>query len=306
MNGGEIVNAEAISAAVRTLIDEVKSRRKYINVGLFGTAVIVKQITIPKIEKKLIAEQIKWEAEQYIPFDINSITLAYHVIESRSFGDTMDLLLVAAQNEIVYQYTNVVVQTKLNLACLDVSGFALANCFESNYGQTPGQSYVLINIGSSVTNFVGIQNGDVTFSRDIPVGGTNYTNEIHKEMGVSTTEAEALKISAVSRGEVPDEVHSILSATNDVVAEEIRNSFEFFVSSNQGLTVSNLFYSGGASVMPGLMERIGSSTGVTLEPINPFIRTRAKGKWANPTSLQQISRFCPVAIGLALRKVGDS
>ncbi len=164
------------------------------------------------MDRKLIKDQIRFEAEQYIPFDINNISLAYHVLSGSSSPDTMDILLIAAQNELVNQYTQVVSFSSLNCSVLDVSGFALANAFEVNYGKLPGEVVGVLNFGASITNFVVVQNGEVIFCRDIPVGGANYTNEIHKAMGVTVAEAEALKLSAISRREVPDEVHSVISA----------------------------------------------------------------------------------------------
>lgn len=305
LNGGEISNTNAISQAVRKLVTELKSKRKVVSTGMWGTAVIVKKITIPKIDKKMIAEQIKWEAEQYIPFDINDISLAYHVIASATTSETMDLLLVAAQNELVNQYNSVITGAGLEVGVLDVSGFALANLFETNYGKIPSQTVGLLNFGAGVTNFVVVNNGDVIFSRDIPVGGFNYTNEIHKEMGVTLPEAESLKLSAVAKGPVPDEVHSIISSTNEIITEEIRNSLEFFSGSNSGSQINMCYVSGGSSVIPGLTDHIGRVIGVSTEFLNPFAKIKA-GKGLNPTYLQQIAPFAPIALGLGLRKASDS
>lgn len=305
LNGGEISNPGAISSAIQQLMFEVKSKRKHVSTGMWGTAVIVKKITIPRIEKKMIRDQIRWEAEQYIPFDINNISLAYHIIADGGGGDTMDLLLIAAQSELVSQYTTAISGAGLQTGVLDVSGFALANVFEMNYGKLFGETIGLLDIGAGVTNFVVVSSGDVIFSRDVPVGGFNYTNEIHKEMSITLQEAESMKLSAVGRGAVPDEVHSILSATNDVITEEIRNSFEFFSGSNNGMVLNRCYVTGGSSGIPGLMEQISKSTGVACEYMNPFMKIRG-GKQMNEGYLQQVAPFASVAMGLGLRKVGDS
>lgn len=304
LNGGEIHNSSAIAAAIQHLAFEIKTKRKFAATGMWGTAVIVKKITIPRIEKKMISDQIKWEAEQYIPFDINDISLAYHVIKSDA-ADTMDILLIAAQNELVGQYTLAITGSGLQMGVIDVSGFALANIFEVNYGKNIGESIGLLNIGAGVTNFVVLVNGEVIFSRDVPVGGFGYTNEIHKEMGVTLQEAESLKLSAVAKGPVPDEVHSILSATNDSITDEIRNSFEFFAGSNNGMLLSRCYLTGGSSRIPGLSEQLAKATGVDLEIMNPFRHVKA-GKQFSESYLQQIAPFASVAMGLGLRKMGDS
>jgi len=303
--GGDISNPSAISVAVQSLMSEIKMKKRSVSIGIWGTAVIVKKITIPKIEKKLIAEQIKWEAEQYIPFDVNDIVLDYHIINPQTSGETFDILLVAAQNDLVAQYNSVVSGSGMQMSVLDVSGFALANAFELNFGKTVGETIAVLNIGAGVTNFVILSDGEVIFSRDIPVGGQNFTNEIHKEMGMTLAEAEAMKISASHGSAVPEQVQSIISNTNEVVAEEVRNSFDFFAASNTGVNPQRIFYAGGSSVVPGLMESIQRTLRLSCEMFNPFGRVRAKNKSLNAAYLQQVAPFAAVAVGLAMRKAGD-
>ncbi len=304
ISGGEIVNGSALSLAINSLVTEVKSKRKKVSLGMWGTSVIIKKITIPKIEKKLIADQLKWEAEQYIPFDVNDISLAYHLIENNLAPETLDILLVAAQNEMVKHYSSVVENAKLEVAILDVSGFALANIFELNYGRMPGQCLALLNIGASNTNFVVINNGDVIFSRDIPSGGSNYTNEIQKEMGLSFAEAESLKLSAATKNEAPEQIQNIIAASNEAMTEEIRNGIDFFGASTSGLTISRCYFSGGGALMPGLIPKISEMANIPLEPLNPFAKVKI-GKNLTPGYLKQVSTFAPISVGLGLRKVGD-
>jgi len=303
---GEITDVSNVGIAVQGLMSEIQTKRKNVATGMWGTAVIVKKITIPKMDRKLIQDQIRFEAEQYIPFDINNISLAHHVLGSSASSDTIDLLLIAAQNELVFQYTNVVESAGKKCSVLDVSGFALANCFEANYGRFSRDVVGILNFGASITNFVVIHNGDVVFCRDIPVGGQIYTNEIHKSLGVSSQEAEALKLSAVSRREVPSEVHSIISSTNEMVTDEVRNSLDFLSATTNGLTLSRCFYTGGSSTTTGLIESVSRVTGIPFEPFNPFAKIKGHPKKFSSDYLNQIRHFAAIATGLGIRQDGDS
>lgn len=304
--GGEIVDIGSVGIAIQSLLNEIKSKRKNVATAMWGTAVIVKKITIPRMDVKLIQDQIRFEAEQYIPFDINNISLAHHILSHSSSPDSMDILLIAAQNELVSQYTQVVELAGVRCGVLDVSGFALANAFELNYGKVNGQAVGILNFGASITNFVVIQHGEVIFCRDIPVGGANYTNEIHKAMGVTIQEAESLKLSAMSRRDVPDEVHSILSSTNEAVTEEIRSSLDFLSATTNGLVLHQCYYTGGSSSTSGLIETIGRVTGMQMQRFNPFHKVKANSKKFSPEYLEQISSFASVVTGLAIRNLGDS
>lgn len=305
MYSGEISSPNAIAQAIKSLAAEIKSKRKNVSTGMWGTAVIVKKITIPKVEQKLVAQQVRWEAEQYIPFDINEISLSYHIVQNATTAEAMDIILVGAQNALVYQYQACVVSAGLNLSVLDVSGFALANTFELNYGKVPGQTIALLNIGASVTNLVMITDGEVVFSRDIPIGGLNYTNEIHKELGVSVTEAESLKMAAAHKQEVPEQVHSVISSVTGSIAEEVRNSFDFFAASGSGVTINKCYFTGGVSSTPQLINRLAEAVSVEFQPLNPFARVKP-GKALKPQYLQQVAPFAAIVVGLGLRKLGDS
>lgn len=307
VSGGEITDVGSLSTAIRGLADDLRSSRKSVATGMWGMAVIVKKITMAKPEsKKVLKDTIRYEAEQYIPFDINNVSLAYHVLESVSTPGAIDVLLIAAQNELVGQYQQAIEIAGLSCAVIDVAGFALANLFELNYGKFPGENIGLLNFGAAVTNFVVISNGDVVFCRDIPVGGMNYTNEISKSMGISVQEAEMLKLSAVARQEVPDEVVSLISATNETVAEEVRNSLDFLNATTNGLTLNRCLVTGGASSTTGLMDAVARVSSLTLEPFNPFIRIKVNSKKVAPEFLSQISSFSAIAMGLGLRQGGDS
>lgn len=304
VNQGDITDTGLLASAIQGLIAETRVRKKNVATGLFGTTVIIKKITMPRVDKKVIADQVRFEAEQYIPFEINRISLTHKVLNSNPSPEQMDVLLIAAQNEPLFKYVETVNGAGLNCSVVDVNAFALANCFELNYGANKGDTIGLLNFGSEVTNFVVYHNGEVIFSRDIGVGGGSLTAEIHKSMGVTIHEAESHKISAVMGQEVPDEVHSIISTETERLVEEIRNSFEFFSASNSDVRISRCFYSGGASQMSSLVKRSSQVLGIPFEFLNPFNSVRSKKYDAG--YLGQIAYFVPVAMGLATRQAGDA
>jgi type IV pilus assembly protein PilM len=267
--------------------------------------VIVKKIAIPRIDKKAVSEQIRFEAEQYIPFDINEISLAYHILDPHAVSDTMEILLVAAQSPIVDNYMQAVSNSGLDASILDVGGFALSNLYEANYGLNPAENILLLNIGAALTTLVVRSGGEVIFARDIPVGGMNYTSEIQKELGISAGEADSLKLSAVARREVPEEVNNIIGAINEGVADEVRNGFDFFAAGSTGVTVTKAYFTGGSSQVTGLMDAISTAIGMPTERLNPFQRVSYNSKNLTPDFVHQIAPIAAVALGLGLRKLGD-
>lgn len=303
--GGEIVAPEVLSDAIRSLVTQTKTGRKKAATAIWGTAVITKKISIPRIDEKLVGEQLKWEAEQYIPFDINESNLEYQVIHDSTSPEQMNVLLVAAKRDYVMRYAEVIEAAGLECSIIDVAGFALANCFEANYGRLEGQAVILLNIGAGTTDFVVMEHGEVTFSRDIPVGGLTYTTDISKAMGVSLEEAENLKISAGTGQPVPQEVTDVIGHTNEAVAEEIRRSYDFFLASSSDVKITRAYVTGGGLGIPGLFEVVQNTLGVTLESLNPFATVQYDSRVFNADYISQISPYACVGLGLALREAGD-
>ncbi|MCB0362104.1 MAG: type IV pilus assembly protein PilM, partial [Bdellovibrionales bacterium] len=221
--------SQGISDAIRHMLGEVKTKRRHVSTGLWGTAVIVKKITIPRMDESLVSEQIRWEAEQYIPFDVNEVNLEYKVLERvNQSAETMDIILIAARQENVFRFAEIVETSGLVCSVLDVGGFALANCFERNYGVLDGQVVSLLNIGASVITFVVFENGEIVFCRDVPVGGSTYNTEIQKAMGVSLEESEALKLGFSSGQPGPEELGRIIQSTHEILCDEVQSSLDFF------------------------------------------------------------------------------
>jgi type IV pilus assembly protein PilM len=300
IGGGEIQDSSRVVSVIAKMTKDLKSKRKTAAIGLWGTSVFIKKISIPRVDPKLIKEQLKFEAEQHIPFDINNVSLSHHILPFISSPETIDILLIAAQNEVLRQYVNAAQAGGIDATVVDVSGFALANLFEFNYGKEPGTSYIILNIGSQVTNFVAIENGEVSFCRDVPVGGNTYNAELSKSFGLTYQEAESLKLSASKGQEVPEGVSQTIAQVNDQIIDEIRSTFDFLKVTNQGLKINKVFFTGGGSLTPGLIDGMSKALESPFEALNPY-RKISSGKKLNTSYMQQIAPFVSVVLGLGLR-----
>ncbi|MGE3974270.1 MAG: type IV pilus assembly protein PilM [Bdellovibrionales bacterium] len=304
--GGEILDTVSLTQSVRAVLDEIQSKRKNVVTGIWGTAVIIKKISLPKMEAKLIEEQIRWEAEQYIPFDINEINLDYHIFNRPNPNpEIMDILLVAAKKDFIFKFAEVVESAERHCTILDVSAFALANTFFHNYGKNIDYTACILNIGAGFTNFVVVESGEVLFCRDVPVGGMNYTLEISRYMSITFEEAENLKLSAASGQETPQEVQNVLQATHESVCEEIRRTLDFYSATGTDTPIKKIFLCGGAGATPGLMEALSQSLQLPVEFMNPFVNMKYDTKKFSPEFISQIAAIIPTSMGLAMRKPGD-
>jgi type IV pilus assembly protein PilM len=302
---GDFADVSAISEVVSGLFQTLQSNRKQIACSIFGNSVIVKKVSIPKMEEKMIVEQIKWEAEQYIPFDINEVNLDFRVLKSSAANaETMDLLLVAAKQESIFKYSDILKNLGKNLAIVDVAGFSLAQCFERNYGSTTNQVFALIDVGGLITNITIVDRGEIAFSRDILMGGATYTTEIEKGLGLSYNEAESMKLSAARGQAVPDELLTILNSSHQTLCEEISASLEFYLNASPG-NINACYVTGGGSRTPGLLQQLETVVKAPCQKLEPFRKIRCAQK-ISADVIMDIADISSVALGLGLRSVGDS
>ena len=148
---------------------------------------IVKKISLPMMTEAELAESIYWEAEQYIPFDIQDVNLDYQILDTRRRRHgkgTMDVLLVAAKKEKIADYTGVIAQAGRTAVVVDVDAFALQNAYEVNYGIDADAVVVLLNAGASATNINILQGDQSVFTRDISIGGNAYTEALQRELNL--------------------------------------------------------------------------------------------------------------------------
>src|SRR6186997_1788246 len=193
---GAIIDGTAVADAIRRLFENKAFKTKEVAASLSGNAVIVKKISLPVMTDTELAESIYWEAEQYIPFDIQDVNLDYQILDkgdAASGKGTMDVLLVAAKKEKIADYTGVIAQAGRSAVVVDVDAFALQNAYEVNYGIDADAVVVLLNAGASATN-INILNGDQSvFTRDISIGGNAYTEALQRELNLPFETADALK-----------------------------------------------------------------------------------------------------------------
>ena len=304
---GAIIDAAAVADAIRRLFDGRQIKTKDVAASLSGNAVIVKKITLPIMTEAELAESIYWEAEQYIPFDIQDVNLDYQILDAGDAAGkgTMDVLLVAAKKEKIADYTGVISQAGRSTAIVDVDAFALQNAYEVNYGIEPSTVVVLLNAGASATN-INILNGDQSvFTRDISIGGNAYTEALQKELSLPFELADQLKRGLPVEGVTFDDARPVLRAVSENVMLEIQKTFDFFKATASSDRIDRIMVSGGGSRAEGFTEMLGTRFEAPVEPFDPFKRVTFDVKKFNVESAAAIAPTVAVAVGLALRRAGD-
>jgi type IV pilus assembly protein PilM len=304
---GAIIDAAAVSDAIRRIFEKNKAfKSKEVCASLSGNAVIVKKITLQVMTQAELEESIYWEAEQYIPFDIQDVNLDYQVLDPGTGPDSrgsMEVLLVAAKKEKIGDYTSVIAQAGRTPVIVDVDAFALQNAYEVNYGLIPDQVVVLLNAGASAININILQGDQSVFTRDISMGGNAYTEAVQKELDLPFETAEQLKKGIPVDGATFEDAQPVLHAVTENVLLEIQKTFDFFKATAASDQIDRIMLSGGASRVDGFREMVQERFNAPVEEFDPFKAVEWDKKLGDEAS--ERAATAAVAVGLAVRRVSD-
>ncbi len=302
---GAIIDAGAVADAIKRLFGNKAFKTREVAASLSGNAVIVKKISLPVMTQQELAESIYWEAEQYIPFDIQDVNLDYQVLEPGTAADargSMDVLLVAAKKEKIADYMSVITQAGRQAVVVDVDAFALQNAYEANYGSENG-IVVLLNCGASATNVNIIANGQSLFTRDLSLGGNAYTEAVQRELNLPFDAAEQAKQGVPIEGHTYDDVKPVLHAVTENLLLEIQKTFDFFRATALSDRIDRVVLSGGGSAVDGLPEALADRFAIPVEHFDPFRQVAFDKPPAG--GVGDLAATAAVAVGLALRRAGD-
>ena len=305
---GAIIDGTAVADAIRRVFENKAFKSKGVAASLSGNAVIVKKMTLPVMTEAELGESIYWEAEQYIPFDIQDVNLDYQILDPGTTAEakgTMEVLLVAAKKEKIADYTGVIAQAGRVPVVVDVDAFALQNAYEVNYAPAVGSVVVLLNAGASAIN-INIMSGDQSlFTRDISIGGNAYTEAVQKELNLPFESAEQAKKGLPVEGITFEDVRPVLHAMTENVLLEIQKTFDFFKATAASDRIDRILLSGGASSVDGFAAALEERFGAPVENFDPFKKIGFDATKLGMADSAHLLSTAAVAVGLALRKAGD-
>ncbi|MBZ5503202.1 MAG: pilus assembly protein PilM [Acidobacteriia bacterium] len=296
---GAIMDAPAVAEKIVAIFDREKIKSKDVATSVSGHSVIVKRVTMPLMTEEELYDRIQEEASQHIPFDIADVNLSYQIMETTE--SQLDVLLVAVKKDKILNHTNVLAQAGKVPVVVDIDAFALQNCYEVNYEPDPSQVVALLNIGATVMN-IAIVRGDVPlFTRDVSVGGNQYTDALQKELDLSFEDAENLKTGGTHAGVSEEQRTSILRSVSDILILEIQKTFDFFRATASGENIRQIMVSGGTARVPGLLDLLKDEFAMTVEELYPFRKVAINPARHDEAQLRELAPRLVIATGLALR-----
>ena len=244
------LSVDAVGEALKSLAQEIQVSTKDAIISLSGPSVIVRFISLPRMDEAALKGAIRYEAEKFIPYNISDCIIDFQTLRKDDKENKLNILLVAAKKEYVEARIGLVEGANFSVKLIDVDSFTLANAFlKSVPPSDSNKSYAVLNIGGAHTNVSILKGDSIYFSRDIIMGGNDFTSAIARKLGIGQKEAEELKL-APSKEKEAEVLDCVKTVFNDLL-DEIKLSFGYY-ENQAGKGIDEVYVSGGTANIIGL------------------------------------------------------
>jgi type IV pilus assembly protein PilM len=302
---GSIIDSLRLTDSIKEMIKKAGIKSKEAVISISGhSSVIIKRISLPEMSEEELSESIKFEAEQYVPFDIDDVNLDFQIIGPKEEAGQMDVILVAVKKEIINEYTSVVKEAGLTPIIVDIDSFALENMYGINYEIEAEKNVALLNIGASTINVSILKGGISVFTRDSSLGSNIHAEALQREFNIPYETAERLKRGESVENVAEEDAHAVIESASEEILGEIVRSFDYYRSATLQEDISKVILSGGCALLKNFASMIAEKAGVETRVVEPFRNIRIPKRF-DTVYIEEMAPIMAVAVGLALRKQGD-
>ncbi|MCE2900295.1 MAG: type IV pilus assembly protein PilM [Gemmatimonas sp.] len=295
---GEVMDHSVVADAIRQTIAATGVKAKHLVAAVGGRDVIVKKITMERVKEAQARELMRWEAEQHVPFDMDSVELDFQVLDPDGDGIDMSVLLVAAKRELVENRQGLLQEAGAAATVIDVDAFALHNAFEANYPDAMNGTVALLNIGNEATNLNILDDGVPVLTRDLGIGTRRFREDMQREHGIGAEEAEDL-LRGFDRHPM---LESAIASRGEELAIGLERAATFLSSSSRSFGQIRAVYAcGGGSRVPGLLPWISERLRIPVQPANALAQLAVRDGALEFLSTDEVGPLLMLPVGLALR-----
>lgn len=302
---GSIIDSIRLVDSIKEMVKKTGIKTKDTVISISGhSSVIIKRISLPEMSEEDLSESIKFEAEQYVPFDIEDVNLDFQILGPKEEPGQMDVILVAVKKDIINEYISVIREAGLNPIVVDIDAFALENMYGINYEIEPEKNVALLNIGASTINMSILKGGISVFTRDSSLGSNLHTEALQREFNIPYENAEKLKRGEAVENVSPEDAATVIESASEEILSEIVRSFDYYRSTTVHEDISEVIFSGGCALLKDFAAMISGRTGIETRVAEPFRNIKIPKRF-DVSYIQEMAPIMAVAVGLALRRQGD-
>lgn len=286
---------------LKPCFDEKKFHKDGIRVTLKGHGVIIRFVRFPKMKADELKSALKYEVEQYIPFEIQECVIDYAIVDESvktEEGERMEVMLVVVKRQELEPTLEIFRSIECKLSIVDVDILSAMTALEFFHPKDFAGHVGLLDIGTEISTLGVIRDGKPRFIRDISYGTFDMQKRVRSRTSLTSEAVEDL----FELGSSPaPEADAAIAESMEGLVSDLKVSFDYYRDQNHAEgAVEKIFVCGGGALHPVVLRSLSNGLGVPVE----CLEVLSKLKWAETVDagqLRRIQAFLPVALGLALR-----
>ena len=298
---GNVQELNVVSEAIERGVKICGIRQASTIAAVPSSSVIIKKIELSQSFTELeLEEQVKVEADQFIPYPLDEVALDFEIVgPAASNPDLNEILLVACRREDVDQREDAINAAGLKCEIMDVDTYAVERVFPMliNENLKSEDMVAIVDVGAATLTLNVVKEGKIIYNREQSFGGNDLTTSIHHQYGMAVDEVEQ----ALRLGEISDEVKEVMVYPfRHTIAQQISRALQFFYSSGVQYQLQKIYLCGGAASIDGITEILSEELSLPVAIGRPFEQMDI-GPKINRDRLQKDTPALLKACGLALR-----
>ncbi len=312
---GVVVDPPAVGDALRQLMTDGAFTARRVVTSVTGPTVVVRQVTMPVMSERELLESTKYEAERFLPYSVEEAQMDAKILGRSEDGQNMDVLIVAAQKELVLSQLSALQAAGLQASVVEIEPFAMVRAMLSPEDAAFEQNIAIINVGASSTSINVTKGGFVPFTRYVPIGGDAMTKAIAGGMNISTDEAEKMKrekAAIITQGSTEPVAPTVTRLFNIItpplteLVSEIHKSLDYFRTRFRGEVIESVILGGGSARLANIDAFLGQELGLPVAVADPLERASYNAVDFPAEYLRDMGPALIVAAGLGRRDIAEA
>lgn len=288
---------EDVSGALKSLLKDLKINNRTAVVALPEDEIVSRLVSLPPLKENEIKDALTFEAETFVPYPLDKVSIDYEVIEEDD-GGRLTVFAIAARNDLIANYIKIFKAVNMELLAIESPAVSMRRILKQM--KTASEATMVLDIGQKYSDVIGFKKGNIYFARSISTGGESLTRAISVNLGLDMASAEEYKKAyGMKEMELEGKIKNAIMPVFDSMAEEIRRAMALYSESNNQ-AIELLVLSGGGAKLPGLAEELTKLLGIEVQVIQPFLKIDCQ-KIVSPIDLEVEGYRFSTAVGLAMR-----
>lgn len=307
---------ELTREALQQFLSRNKTKGDVIVISVPGQSGLARFVKLPPVEEKKIADIVRFEAKQQIPFPLEEVVWDFQKIGSGEVTDGFametEIGLFAMKRDMVTRAITQFKDVSVEVHIIQMTPLALVNYVAydllnkdgmaggpATEGSDSKECVVALDIGTDNSNLVITDGEKIIWQRPIPLGGNHFTRALTKDMKLTFAKAEHLKRNAVKSPDLKKILASLKTVLNDFVGE-VQRSLGYFTNTHRDAQIQYMIGLGNAFRLPGLQKYLQEKLQLEVRKLTGLERVKGEDVLSAPTFTENILSFA-VATGLALQ-----